>query len=64
MEIIKEDRIGIDAIYVQAKRWDNTTVGSGEIQKFVGALTARGDSKGVLLQPLGFLETPSILPIK
>ncbi|BFU90802.1 MAG: hypothetical protein NTAFB01_19890 [Nitrospira sp.] len=35
--IIKEDRLGLDVIYVQAKRWDST-VGRPEIQKFAGAL--------------------------
>lgn len=35
--IIKEDRLGLDTIYVQAKRWANS-IGSPEIQKFVGAL--------------------------
>ncbi len=35
--IIKEDRLGLDAIYIQAKRWD-TVVGRPEIQKFAGAL--------------------------
>ena len=35
--IIKEDRLGLDIIYVQAKRWA-ATVGRREIQKFAGAL--------------------------
>ena len=35
--IIKEDRLGLDIIYIQAKRWENT-VTRPEIQKFVGAL--------------------------
>ena len=35
--IIKEDRLDLDTIYVQAKRWENT-VGRPEIQKFAGAL--------------------------
>ena len=35
--IIKEDRLGLDIIYIQAKRWENT-VGRPEIQKFAGAL--------------------------
>lgn len=35
--IIKEDKLGLDAIYLQAKRWDGT-VGRPEIQKFAGAL--------------------------
>jgi restriction system protein len=35
--IIKEDRLGLDVVYLQAKRWDGT-VGRPEVQKFVGAL--------------------------
>ncbi len=36
--IIKEDRLGLDSVYVQAKRWEDTVVGRPEIQKFAGAL--------------------------
>jgi restriction system protein len=39
--IIKEDRLGLDAIYIQAKRWNNT-VGRPEIQQFVGAVAGKG----------------------
>lgn len=46
--IIKEDRLGLDAIYLQAKRWENT-VGSPEIQKFAGALQGRRATKGVFI---------------
>lgn len=46
--IIKEDRLGLDIIYVQAKRWDYC-VGSPEIQKFVGALAGQGAKKGVFI---------------
>lgn len=35
--IIKEDRLGLDIIYIQAKRWAST-VGRPEVQRFVGAL--------------------------
>jgi restriction system protein len=45
---IKEDRLGLDTIYVQAKRWQNT-VGRRELQAFVGALAGQGASKGVFL---------------
>jgi len=47
--IIKEDRLGLDAIYVQAKRWDENTVGRPEIQKFAGALQGRRAKKGIFL---------------
>jgi restriction system protein len=46
--IIKEDKLGLDAIYIQAKRWENT-VGRPEIQKFVGALTGQRAKKGLFI---------------
>lgn len=46
--IIKEDKLGLDTIYLQAKRWD-ATVGRPEIHKFVGALKGQGASKGVFI---------------
>jgi restriction system protein len=46
--VINEDRLGLDVIYLQAKKWDGT-VGRPEIQKFVGALHGRRAKKGVFL---------------
>jgi len=46
--IIKEDKLGLDFIYIQAKRWSGS-VGSPEIQKFVGALTGKQANKGVFI---------------
>ena len=46
--IIKEDKLGLDVIYVQAKRWEGT-VGRPEIQKFAGALQGQRASKGVFI---------------
>jgi len=46
--IIKEDRLGLDVIYVQAKRWKNS-VGSPEIQGFIGALQLKGAHKGIFI---------------
>lgn len=46
--IIKEDRLGLDLIYLQAKRWDGT-VGRPEVQKFVGALHGKHARKGVFI---------------
>lgn len=46
--VIKEDKLGLDKIYVQAKRWQNG-VGQPEIQKFVGALVGQGAKKGVFI---------------
>lgn len=46
--IIKEDRLGLDTIFIQAKRWQ-TGVGRPEIQKFVGALQGQRARKGVFI---------------
>lgn len=46
--IIREDRLGLEAIYVQAKKWENS-VGRPEIQKFVGALHGRKARRGVFI---------------
>jgi len=51
--IIKEDKLGLDTIYIQAKRWENT-VGRPEIQKFVGALTGQRARKGLFITTSGF----------
>jgi len=47
--IIKEDKLGLDIIYIQAKRWENTVVGRPEIQKFAGALQGRRARKGIFI---------------
>jgi restriction system protein len=46
--IIKEDRLGLEVVYIQAKRWKDT-VSRPEIQKFVGALHGQNARKGVFL---------------
>ncbi|MBM4124515.1 MAG: restriction endonuclease [Nitrospira sp.] len=46
--IIKEDHLGLDSIYVQAKRWE-ATVGRPEIQKFAGALQGQRARKGIFI---------------
>lgn len=51
--IIKEDKLGLDAIYIQAKRWEYT-VGRPEIQKFVGALTGLRAKKGLFITTSNF----------
>ena len=53
--IIKEDRLGLDAIYVQAKRWKES-VGRPDIQRFAGALQGQRARKGV------FITTSSYSP--
>lgn len=53
--VINEDRLGLDVIYVQAKRWKNN-VGREEIQNFVGALAGKKASKGVFITTSAFNE--------
>jgi restriction system protein len=53
--IIKEDRLGLDAVYIQAKRWQGV-VGRPEIQRFSGSLDGARASKGV------FITTSSFTP--
>jgi restriction system protein len=50
---IKEDKLGLDVIYVQAKRWEDT-VGRPEIQKFAGALQGQRATKGVFITTSAF----------
>jgi restriction system protein len=52
--IIKEDKLGLDAIYVQAKKWGDQTVGRPEIQKFAGALQGQRATKGVFITTSSF----------
>lgn len=55
--IIDEDRLGLDAIYVQAKRWKaDHTVGSGDVQGFVGSLVGKKASKGVFITTSSFSQ--------
>ena len=51
--IIKEDRLGLDIIYIQAKRWENT-VGRPEVQKFAGALQGQRARKGIMITTSNF----------
>ncbi|MEI6493073.1 MAG: restriction endonuclease [Verrucomicrobiota bacterium] len=54
--VINEDRLGLDVIYVQAKRWQGT-VGRKEIQSFVGALAGQQANKGVFITTSEFAQT-------
>jgi len=51
--IIKEDRLGLDIIYIQAKRWEST-VSRPEVQKFAGALQGQRARKGILITTSNF----------
>jgi len=54
--VINEDVLGLDSIYIQAKRWKNRTVGRPELQQFVGALAGKGARKGVFITTSTFSE--------
>jgi len=54
--IINEDRLGLDVIYVQAKRWQNT-INRVEIQNFVGALAGKQANKGVFITTSDYSQT-------
>lgn len=55
--IIKEDRLGLDVIYIQAKRWnDKATIGRPEIQKFVGALAGKQARKGIFIATTSYTQ--------
>ena len=51
--IIKQDHLGLDIIYIQAKRWEST-VGRPEVQRFAGALAGRSARKGVFITTSSF----------
>jgi len=53
--IIKEDKLGLDIIYIQAKRWESV-VGRPEIHKFVGALAGQGAKKGIFITTSKFTK--------
>jgi len=53
--IIKEDKLGLDIIYIQAKRWENI-IGRPEIQKFAGALLGQKAKKGIFITTSNFTQ--------
>lgn len=53
--IINEDRLGLDVVYIQAKRWEGT-VGRPEIQKFAGALQGQRARKGIFITTSDFTK--------
>lgn len=56
--IIKEDKLGLSSIYLQAKKWDpaKQKVSKPEVQKFVGALNEQGATKGVFITTSEFTK--------
>jgi restriction system protein len=59
--IIKEDRLGLDTVYIQAKKWEGT-VGRPEIQKFAGALLAQRARRGVFITTSDFSQAAREYP--
>lgn len=51
--VIKEDKLGLDNIYIQAKKWENT-VGRPDVMSFSGALDAKGARKGIFITTSNF----------
>lgn len=54
--IIKEDKLGLDVVYIQAKRWDNNAVGRPDVMQFAGALQAQRANKGIFITTSRFTE--------
>lgn len=54
--IINQDKLGLDKIYIQAKRWTNGIVGRLELQKFVGALSEKQATKGIFITTSDFTK--------
>ena len=54
--IINQDKLGLDKIYIQAKRWTNGLVGRPELQKFVGALSEKQAIKGIFVTTSDFTK--------
>ena len=55
--IIKEDKLGLDIIYLQAKRYNSGSVGEGAIRNFVGALAAKHAQKGIFITTSGYSKS-------
>jgi restriction system protein len=53
--IIKEDKLGLDAIYIQAKKWENN-ISRPEVQKFAGALQGKRAKKGIFITTSSFTK--------
>lgn len=54
--IIKEDKLGLDVVYIQAKRWDSNSVGRPDLMQFAGALQAQRATKGIFITTSKFTD--------
>jgi len=54
--VINQDTLGIDRIYVQAKRWNETTIGHSDIRNFIGALDFKHAERGIFITTSTFTK--------
>lgn len=54
--VIKEDKLGLDVVVIQAKRWTNKQVGRPDVQSFAGSMEAYRANKGVFITSSNFSE--------
>ena len=54
--VIKEDQLGLDKIYIQAKKWTDAPVGTAELRNFVGALQEKKANKGIFITTSRFVK--------
>ena len=54
--VINQDTLGIDRIYIQAKRWNETTIGHSEIRNFIGALDFKHAERGIFITTSTFTK--------
>jgi restriction system protein len=54
--VIREDKLGLASIYVQAKRWNDKPVGSPDIDQFAGALSKKKATKGIFITTSTFTK--------
>src|SRR5262249_33753709 len=54
--IIKEDKLGLDVVYIQAKKWTDTVVGRPTVQAFAGSLEGHRAKKGVMITTSSFSQ--------
>jgi restriction system protein len=54
--IIKEDKLGLDVVYIQAKRWDSNPVGRPDVMQFAGALQGQRANKGIFITTSRFTD--------
>ncbi len=54
--VIRQDKLGLDNIYIQAKRWSDKAVGSPDIDQFAGALSKMKATKGIFITTSNFTK--------